>query len=269
MKAFLGIYQLTVKGIWRERWPWLVLPLMAVGFFVARLLASFTIGRDEVVTLDFGLVFIGIIGLLCTLYMVHLNWNKELESPSAAFLLTRPVSRHAYVLGRFAGMATILVWVLFSGALTLVVVAGLSGVAFNPMVFVAVYGTLLTLLILLSFGTLSAHLSTPVLGLVVSVLFYLSAMLSDAAVEFFESRQQMAARLGLQDPQAGLHQAIARFMEIFMPQIARLNFKEMVILDGAAPMPVIPYFHLTLYALTFIGVFLAWGLWLFERREFP
>ncbi len=269
MTGFVGILRFTVLSLWRERWPWAVLPLLALGCLVARVLASFTIGRDAAVTLDLGLVYINLTALLCTLYMAHLNWSREMESPSAAFLLTRPLSRMVYVLGRFVGMAAMMAFVVFAGAITLMVVGRLLGVPFNGQVLVAAYGIFLGLLVLLAFATLSGQLSSPVLGLMVSVIFYITTLLADSAVDFFFSRQAMAQRLGQPDAHAGFYKFMGRVMEIFVPQLGRLNFKNQVILEGAATLPVIPFFHLTVYALTFVAVFLAWGLWVFEKKEFP
>lgn len=269
MNAFLAMYTHTLKGIWRERWPYLVLPLMLAGFLVTRLVAGFTLGRDRVAMLDFGLLLISGMGVLSTLYMVHFNWSKELEGPSAAFYLSRPLSRIQYGLARFLAMATISGFVLFSGGLVLMIAARVTQVTVGVEVFQAVYGMFLINLVLLSFGTMTAHMSAPLLGLMVSLFFYVAAMLSNAAVDYFESRKQTSMALHMTDPMEGTYGFLATLVKLFVPQLGRLNFKELVVLDGLAPHVDIPFFALTLYALTFTGIFLAWGLHLFEKREFP
>lgn len=269
MNALIALYGLTMKGIWRERWPYLVFPLYLFCFLVSHVLASFSIGRDRAVLLDFGLMFIQALSVLTSLYMVHLNWSKELEGPSAAFFLSRPVSRNVYVVARFGAMSSIMAFLVFGGALLLMIMARMLGAGGGSEILVAAYGIFLMNLVLLSFGTMTAHLSTPLLGLLVSLFFFVAAMLSSTAVEYMETRKQTAAALGVQDSMGGFYSGLAAFVQIFIPQLARLNFKEIVVLEGVAVMPQIPYFHLTVYTLMFVMIFLAWGLHLFGRREFP
>jgi ABC-type transport system involved in multi-copper enzyme maturation permease subunit len=106
----------TLAEALRLRLSGLLVAMAALLLLGARWLREFNFGTTEIAFLgDFGLGVIGLGGtLLAVMATAHLFFN-DLSAGAAACVLTRPVRRWEYVLGKFAGVAGLLA--LFTAAL--------------------------------------------------------------------------------------------------------------------------------------------------------
>src|SRR5687768_17975808 len=75
--------------------------LIAVSF----LLGQLTAGQDVKIIKDIGLAAIATFGLLIAVFIgIGLVW-KEVERKSIYSLLSKPIRRHEFILGKYAGLA--------------------------------------------------------------------------------------------------------------------------------------------------------------------
>ncbi len=75
-----------------------------VFLYVSLLLGVLAVDQELRVLLDFGLGFIELLGLSGALYGATTVILREMESKTITLILTRPVGRGPYLLGRFAGL---------------------------------------------------------------------------------------------------------------------------------------------------------------------
>src|SRR6185295_1686907 len=121
MRKILGIARYTFTEIFRNK-VYYVLMLFAVVLFSAALLLGALGGeqRNRMI-LDFGLVSIESFSLLVAVFAAVTLVIEEMETRTLYLILSRPVARYQFVLGRFLGLMgllTITYLIMAAGHLT-------------------------------------------------------------------------------------------------------------------------------------------------------
>lgn len=94
----------TFQDNLRSRYYLLCLVFGAVVLYVSLLLGLLAADQEARVVLDFGLSLIELLGLAAAVYGAATIVLREMETKTIYLILTRPVSRAQYLLGRFAGL---------------------------------------------------------------------------------------------------------------------------------------------------------------------
>jgi ABC-type transport system involved in multi-copper enzyme maturation permease subunit len=108
VRKILGIARYTFTEIFRNK-VFYVLLLFAVVMLGATLLLGALGGEQRArMILDFGLVCIESLSLLIAIFAAVTLVVEEMESRTLYLILSRPVARYQFVLGRFLGLLSIL-----------------------------------------------------------------------------------------------------------------------------------------------------------------
>ena len=103
-------------------WILLVLGLVALWFFIW--IPYNTFGEDIKMLKDAGLVLIRILGIILAVWAASNSVADEIEGKTALTVLSKPIGRRSFVLGKFLGIVWMLaVLFVFLGLMLLVVVA--------------------------------------------------------------------------------------------------------------------------------------------------
>ena len=101
----------------RDRVPLSVVVFAALLMGVSYLIGQLTAGQDLKIIKDLGLAALAIFGLMITVFLGISLVSKEVERRSIYALLSKPVTRAEFLLGKYAGLVTTLAVNL--GAMTL------------------------------------------------------------------------------------------------------------------------------------------------------
>jgi len=113
-------------------------------------LGQLTIGDDEKVIVDFGLAMIEIFGIVGVLFVWSQLLFKEIEWKTIFLILSKPIKRHEFILGKFSWFsATILLIIVFQALLFLWVLL-LKGIAITELIVWSLIFSFLKLEILLA-----------------------------------------------------------------------------------------------------------------------
>ncbi len=107
-RRFLTVTNYTFIEIYKSR---ILLNVIFLGFalvFVSYVASEFTFGVPQRVALDFGLGLLSFSGIGIAIFMGVGLLAKELESRTIYMILSRPISRYSFLLGRVVGLALIL-----------------------------------------------------------------------------------------------------------------------------------------------------------------
>jgi Cu-processing system permease protein len=88
----------------RRRFYLLSLAFAGVFLYMSLILGVLAVEQENRVLLDFGLGFIELMGLAGALYGATTIVLREMETKTVYLVLTRPVNRGEYILGRFLGL---------------------------------------------------------------------------------------------------------------------------------------------------------------------
>lgn len=103
MKSTLLIAWVTVRELVHERVFYLLLTFAALSLGMSYLLGQLTYAEQAKLSLDFLLAAIEISMLLFAIFMGIGLFKRELVTGSVAMVLSKPISRASFVLGKFLG----------------------------------------------------------------------------------------------------------------------------------------------------------------------
>jgi ABC-type transport system involved in multi-copper enzyme maturation permease subunit len=225
-----------------------------LGLFGVTLLASpLALGEGSRLLVDLGLSGISVLGLLVILLTGTSLVAKELERRTIYNLLSRPIRRSAYLVGKWAGLSATLwtVAVLLGLALSglLLLRGGHSGLA----VMEAVYLAGLELTVVTALAVMFSAISTPVLSALYTLGFFLVGQWS------YDLRL-FAAKF---PPELG---TVLRVVANLVPNLPLFNMRTL-----AAAGETTTALHLglaTVYATVYVACALCLAAAAFESRDF-
>ena len=212
------------------------------------------LGESRRLTVDLGLSGIALLGLFLVLLVGTSLVAKEIERKTIYNLLSRPIARYQYLIGKWAGMAGAL-WVvcgLLGAALwTLLAIRGVHG--HGASLAQAVYLTGLELTVITAIAVLCSSLSTPVLSALYTMGFYLVGQWSYDLRAFADKAPGM---LG------GTLHAVANVV----PNLPIFNMRTLAsVTQTTTPLHLV---IATLYGVAYCGCALALATAAFESRDF-
>jgi ABC-type transport system involved in multi-copper enzyme maturation permease subunit len=140
---------------------------------VTQVLSPLALGESSRLTVDLGLSGMSFLGLMLVLMVGTSLVAKEIEKKTIYNLLSRPLSRHEYLIGKWAGLSATL-WTLCGAlGLALVTVMTLRGHGGHaPAIAEATYLAALELSVVTAIAVLFSALSTPVLSALYTLALY-------------------------------------------------------------------------------------------------
>jgi ABC-type transport system involved in multi-copper enzyme maturation permease subunit len=217
-------------------------------------LSPLALGEGQRLTVDLGLSAISMLGLLAILLVGTSLVAKEVERRTIYNLLSRPIARHTYLIGKWAGLSAAL-WVI-AGALgialfLLMVVRGHA--SHGASLLQAVYLAGLELTVVTSIAVFFSALSTPVLSALYTLAFYAVGQWSYDLRSFSE---QFPAQVG----------TVLQCAANLVPNLPLFNMRTQA---AAAAMTSAEHLVVaTAYAVVYSACALALATAAFESREF-
>ena len=232
----------------------IVFALLLIG--AAVVFGRISVGIQQIILVNLGLSSISIFGLLMAIFIgISLVW-KEIERKTLYNVLSKPVSRAEFILGKYLGLF-----------LTLLVNTAIMTAGFYVALWIekrrfefadlapleAVYFILLQFAIIVGLALLFSCIATPVLSGVFTVsLFVIGNFLDD--IRWF------GAHTG-----SGVLSMLTLALYYLLPDLSRLN----VISNSAHGMwaPRTLLIANSLYALLYVTVLISASVLIFEERE--
>jgi ABC-type transport system involved in multi-copper enzyme maturation permease subunit len=225
----------TFKELWKSK---ILLNVFFIGLgmmLVTYVATEFTYGVPERVALNFGLGMLSISSLAISLFLGVGLLSKEIESRTVYMIVSRPVARYSFILGKILGLMGIqAVNVLILSAMTLISTSLLGG-KLNSLIFWTIGFTFLESLMLLLVVSLVSLLANNVLTIILSVVLLLlgHSIKETQGITFVKENPVLNGLLEV--------------YHFFLPAFYKLNLKDFVIYEKSLPLP-------------YLGGALAYGL---------
>jgi ABC-2 type transport system permease protein len=193
---------------------------LALGFallVITYVAFSFTYGEPARVALDFGL---GTLSLSCVgiaIFMgVGLIYN-ELESRTIYLVISRPIKRSSFVVGKLFGLISVLVINSLILSLLTLILYFLIGGEWSSLILWSIIFILAEAIIMLFISVLFSLLSTKVLSVIFALSIYVTGHAVDGAkfLTFVENRPFL--------------QSLLELYQFLLPAFYKLNIKEFVL----------------------------------------
>jgi len=223
-------------------------------FAATQALSPLALGEESRLMVDLGLSGITVLGMMVVLLVGGSLVAKEIERKTVYNLLSRPITRHEYLIGKWAGLTGTL-WVMCAalglglwGSLAL---RGLG--SYGQAVVEAVYLCGLELSLMASTAVLFSALSTPVLSSLYTVGLFLIGQWS------YDLRSYAHAM----PPQS---RWILESVASVVPNLPIFNMRSMA--SVVDPTTVVHLLTATAYCALYAGCALALATAAFESRDF-
>ncbi len=231
--------------------------ILAFALFVIGLsyfLADLSVGDLARIIADVGLACIHIFGVIMAVFLGITLVSQEVERKTVYLILSRPVPRWEFIIGKAAGLCgTLLLTTLVMSLTLLLVHAGHRG-AFEAGILVASTGIYLELVLLTCLASLFSSFTTPVLSAIFTLSMFLIGHVSGDLVAF-------GARAS-----SGTVRAVSATLFYVLPNLENFNWKNEVVHGGANSPAVIPLAAGYLLAYGAAVLFLA--CLIFSRKDF-
>jgi ABC-type transport system involved in multi-copper enzyme maturation permease subunit len=229
-------------------------------FFVGILLmvvtyiaTEFTYGVPERVALDFGLGMLSLSSIAISLFLGVNLLSKEIDSRTVYMIISRPVPRFAFILGKIIGLIGIqLVNVLLLSLMTLAITYLLGG-NITSLILWAIGFTFLESLLLLLVVVLMSLIANNILASLISVVILLlgHAVKETQNVGFVQ--------------QHSIFKTILEVYHFFLPGFYKLNLKDFVLYKDSVPLDYL--ISSLIYGLSYSGFLLLMIIYLFNRKN--
>lgn len=220
----------------------------------SRIIGLLTVGDRIKVLKDTGLASIN---FFCVLIAIFTGINlvyKEIEKKTIYSILSKPISREQFILGKFLGLAlTILVALASMGSVFFAFLL-VSGYGFDAGILVYFLLFYFELLILISLSLLFSSFTTPILASIFTLSIYLIGQVTWTFNQFKGLIQDSSLLF------------LIKMLYYILPNLRKFNIKSEVVLGvhlgaGGILMALV-------YALLYIAVLLTLSIVIFRKREF-
>ncbi|MCX6557192.1 MAG: ABC transporter permease [Candidatus Aminicenantes bacterium] len=249
-----GLVLNTFKESARNKMFYLLV-FFGIAFALSSKLISFlTLGDTMKVLKDTGLAAIN---FFCVLIAIFTGINlvyKEIEKKTIFNILSKPVTRDQFIIGKFFGLALTLLAALLAMSVIFFLLILLVGGGFDFKILLYFFMLYLELLIIVAISLLFSSFSTPILSFIFTVSLYL---IGHVMWTFNEFKSLLRSGLWLKFTQ-GIY--------YILPNLDKFNIKNDVVLNQ--PLQPWTIVFTILYALVYILAVLALTILIFRKREF-
>ena len=255
--AILTIAINTFRELVRGKTLYGVIFVSAIIVCVSALFGSVSVGDQILVVKDFGLFSVSVSAVVFAVITGASLLYKELERKTIFNILSKPVKRWEFIIGKFLGMFCTQIVFLTLSSLILCIFASLYDGHFDTNLIIATAFIALELLIICA-ATLffSALVATPSLNGLFSLGLFLAGRSVDYILSFIEQQGTANAPISY----------ILKGVYYILPHLPQLNISNQAVF-GSIPSLSYAYWS-SLYAITYASVLLILASILFSRREF-
>ena len=260
LQRIIAVAKNTFREAIRNR-AFVGLTCFAVAFILSSLILSelTVVGQGPRVVVDFGLYAISLFAAATAILMGTLMVYKELEKKTIYTILSKPIRRYEFLLGKYLGMVGILVMEILVLGLIWGLVLWMQGGAFGPehikaLILITFEASLVT-----AVGVMFSSQSTPAL----TGLFTLGVFVVGRIVYVLEEMLQGTKGLFVDNPFARL---FGEVVTTIFPDLSVFNVSQQLLLEVAISWSYLA--QSALYALCYGVIVIAIGIMAFERRDF-
>ena len=251
----------------RDRVPYAMVVFAMLLMAASYLIAQMTAGQDMKIIKDLGLAALSIFGLFIAVFIGIGLVSKEVEKKSVFGMLSKPVSRTQFVLGKYAGLVMTLAVNL--GVMTIAYYAvlyymylnsspaaqaGWPAPAMDPRLLIAIGLIFAELMLVTALALFFSTYSSPLLATLLTIGLWVAGHFN-ADLRNFETVVDSAAVA-----------AFARALYYVLPNLAPFDVKAEVVYGMPVAMRHVLY--TVAYAIVYITTLLIAAVAIFRRRDF-
>jgi len=223
----------------------------------AVVISRIAVGQEAKIIVDAGLSATAVFGLLIAIFIGIGLVSKEIEKRTIAVILSKPVRRSHFILGKYFGLCLTLLVNTAAMAVTVMLALVYVKGGYDSMqltLWPAAYLIFLELAIITAVALLFSCFSSPALSALFTLLIFLIGRWSPDLKLFADTANSFTTR------------ALCRGLYYLLPNLANFNFINEAAYGQAVPGRLLV--GNTVYAVCYVAALLAAAALIFERRDF-
>jgi len=256
MDRILYIALNTFRETVRNKILYVILAFSLLVIGLTWFLADLSVGDLARIIADVGLASIHVFGVIMAVFLGITLVSQELDRKTVYVILSKPVRRSEFVVGKAVGLSlTLAITTAIMAAMLFVVHFGYRyGGSSEPGILVASSGIYLELVLLVCIASMFSTFTTPVLSAIFTLaMFFIGHITNDLLVFGGQSKSLLVRQA-------------AEAMFYILPNLETFNWKNAVVYGEARTLrPLLLSFG---YFLSYSGGVLAMACLLFSRKDF-
>ncbi len=244
----------TLKEAIRDRILYLILFFAVICIGSSRLLALLTIGDRVKIIKDVGLSSLSLFGALMAILIGTGLVYKEIDKKTIYTLLSKPIHRYQFLLGKFFGLVLTLFIMLLLMSIIFLALIFFHTFTIEWQMLIAILYIFLELCLITAVALLFSCFSTPILSSIFSLAFYLIGHTAWGL-------ETLIVKI-----KSGFGKALAQGLYHFLPDLENFNFRTEVVHN--LPIPASIFFYSTLYGLFYTLFVLTIAQLVLRKRDF-
>ncbi|MDD3646351.1 MAG: ABC transporter permease [Candidatus Gracilibacteria bacterium] len=244
----------TFKEIVRNKFLYLILFFAFVFIAFSILLGKLTIGDDAKVVVDFGLAMIEIFGLIGVLFVGSQLLFKEVEGKTIFLILSKPIKRYEFILGKFLGFSATIALIIFLQSILFLIVLAIKGIALDHLIVFSLLFTFFKLEIVLSLVFFFSSFMSNILTILVSMMIYVLSH-SFSLILDMVNRFQNEVIVGF-----------IKAIQLLFPPFEALNIKDVI--GGFTNFSTNFFIFNSFYSVAYLIIILYFTVVIFNKKEF-
>jgi len=253
--VILGIALNSWKQMVRDRIFYVVLIVAFLMLGFSYLLATLTIIESRKILLDFGFSAVSIASGFTAVYIGIVAVAREIEQRTVYTIVSKPISRTTYLLGKFLGSLCVLAASHLLLSLNIVGILWLMGESVPPGFVPCLFLIFLETVILLAFAFLCSSFTSSMLAIGLTVGFFLIGRSNSS----FQLLGERALSSGTK--------ALAKGLYYISPNLERFNIRDVV--AYGRPFPEEMIWVGSLYCAAFVLVCISASCLIIRSRDLP
>ncbi|MDP2104095.1 MAG: ABC transporter permease [Candidatus Gracilibacteria bacterium] len=244
----------TFRELTRNKILYMIVFFGVVLIAFSLVLATLSLGQTDKIVVDFGLAMIEIFGIISVIFIGSQLLFREIEGKTVYLILSKPVARHEFILGKFLGFAAILFFIIFIQSLISFVVFFIAKTPFSILLFASIGFIYLKLLLLFAIILFFSTFISPLLSILITLGVYIIGHSVAAMITMAEKSGNV------------IMYYFSKVLMVIFPNFEALNIKSVI----GTPVVLAPTYFAwnTLHALLYLALLLTFASLIFNRRTF-
>lgn len=239
--------------------------VFAIGYMLLTLFLSDLVLRELPMVKSFGLTGIYFFNAITALFLGTTSFFKDVDRKVVYFILSKPVSRAQFLLGKFFGLCAVLLLtsailgVVYLGVIAyesagVSVNAGGTGTIFDWLGLLAIAMQFLEMALFLAFAIFVSTFSSSLLSIVyTSAIFFLGHVVSSLVTD--------AKAIGL----GGAKLFFVEGLYYIFPNLEKFDIRNFAVHAVATPLTSVAL--ALVYAAVYVILLLTAAVWIFQKKE--
>jgi ABC-type transport system involved in multi-copper enzyme maturation permease subunit len=253
MDAVRAIAMLTFKEAIRSKILYLFLVFAITLMSLSWILGQVTVGDEMKIVKDLGISSIHFFGVLITIFIGINLIFREMEKRTIYLVLSKPVRRYHFLLGKFFGLAFTLLLVLCGLVAIFYTILMLKG-SHSPRLLISFYMIYLEWLLIAGIAILFSSFSTPLLSTMLTLACFFAGHLSESLLML---RGRVASEAA---------HAVLSILFYLLPNLELFNIRSILVHN----LPLTPGFigETTVYWALYLTALMLLSIQIFQKKDF-